>query len=228
MHEEKIGLIKPSMHEKEISFIKSSIKPSMHEKKIGLIKPSMQEKEISLIKSSIKPSMHEKKIGLIKPSADDLIKRVEGDGLINQALLLESRTREKTIHYMYVSLGSTLQASKQAVGEIAYGLLLSRVSFVWVVWEDADLPSGFTDEIEGRGLVVAWCNQIKVLSDPAVGGFFDALWVELCAGEHVRLGKEMKKVREKLHDALENDGSSEANFEQFVKDLEAKLAANAE
>ncbi|XP_047959177.1 UDP-glycosyltransferase 86A1-like [Salvia hispanica] len=185
---------------------------------------------------------------------------------------------------LYVSFGSSLQDSKQIVGEIAYGLLLSKVSFVWVVREDADLPSGFRDEIAERGLVVPWCNQIKVLSDPAVGGFFthcgwnsvlESMWcgvpmichpldydqptnrklvvddwkvgINLCEGGCVereevcekmnrfmnggvseRLRKEMKTVRAKLHDALENDGSSEANFEQFVKDLNAKLASNAE
>ncbi|KAG6427026.1 hypothetical protein SASPL_111265 [Salvia splendens] len=58
-----------------------------------LIKPSMHEKEISLIKSSIKPSMHEKKIGLITQEGDGLItpsiKRVDrgrNGGQLDQAM----------------------------------------------------------------------------------------------------------------------------------------------
>ncbi|XP_057779202.1 UDP-glycosyltransferase 86A1-like [Salvia miltiorrhiza] len=181
---------------------------------------------------------------------------------------------------LYVSFGSFLQASKHVVGEIAYGLVLSRVSFVWVMREDADLPSGFRDEIKERGLVVPWCDQIRVLSNPAVGGFLthcgwnsvlESMWcgvpmicypldydqptnrklvvddwkigINLCEGECVereevsektdefmnggvseRLRQELKKVGAKLHQALESDGSSEANFDQFVKDLKAKLA----
>lgn len=185
---------------------------------------------------------------------------------------------------LYVSFGSFLQASKHVIGEIAHGLLLSRVSFIWVVREDADLPSGFRDEIEERGLIVPWCDQIKVLSNPAVGGFLthcgwnsvlESIWcgvpmicypldydqpmnrklvvedwrigINLREGDCVereevsqktnefmnggvseRLRQQMKEVSVKLKAALESDGSSEANFDRFVKDLKAKLAVNAE
>lgn len=185
---------------------------------------------------------------------------------------------------LYVSFGSFLQASKKSVEEIAHGLLLSQVSFIWVVREDADLPSGFRDEIKERGMIVPWCDQIRVLSNPAVGGFLthcgwnsvlESIWcgvpmicypldydqpmnrklvvddwrigINLCKGECVereevsektkdflnggvseRLRQEMKKVSAKLQAALESDGSSEANFDRFVKDLKDKLAASAE
>lgn len=79
---------------------------------------------------------------------------------------------------LYVSFGSFVHTDKRVIEEIACGLALSGVSFVWVIREgilsDGDtnvLPTGFQDEVKDRGLVVGWCDQIRVLSDPAVGGF---------------------------------------------------------
>ncbi|GER45469.1 UDP-Glycosyltransferase superfamily protein [Striga asiatica] len=80
---------------------------------------------------------------------------------------------------LYVSFGSFVHTSKEIIDEIAYGLLLSGVDFIWVVRErildtldDKVLPVGFENEVKDKGLVVSWCDQIRVLSDPAVGGFF--------------------------------------------------------
>ncbi|KAG8376588.1 hypothetical protein BUALT_Bualt09G0079200 [Buddleja alternifolia] len=79
---------------------------------------------------------------------------------------------------LYVSFGSLVQTSKQVIEEIAYGLLLSEVKFIWVVragivsYGDTNvLPDGFEDEIKDKGLILPWCNQIAVLSNPAIGGF---------------------------------------------------------
>jgi len=55
----------------------------------------------------------------------------------------------------------------------------SNVGFIWVLrprttlheGDDDLLPSGFEDEIHGRGIIVPWTNQIDVLSHRAVGGF---------------------------------------------------------
>ncbi|KAK4487538.1 hypothetical protein RD792_005812 [Penstemon davidsonii] len=33
------------------------------------------------------------------------------------------------------------------------------------------LPTGFKDKVGDKGLIIPWCNQIKVLSNPAVGRF---------------------------------------------------------
>ncbi|CAA0830318.1 UDP-glycosyltransferase 86A1 [Striga hermonthica] len=82
---------------------------------------------------------------------------------------------------LYISFGSLVQISKHVIEEIAHGLLLSGVNFLWVVREgvlgssdDATsvLPVGFESEIkQGKGLIVPWCDQISVLSSRAVGGF---------------------------------------------------------
>ncbi|KAL5709985.1 7-deoxyloganetin glucosyltransferase [Ranunculus cassubicifolius] len=79
---------------------------------------------------------------------------------------------------LYVSFGSYAHVSKNDLTEIAHGILLSNVNFVWVLRPDIvssddahPLPAGFTKECEGRGMVLPWCTQIEVLSHPAVGGF---------------------------------------------------------
>ncbi|KAL6145782.1 hypothetical protein ACLB2K_056467 [Fragaria x ananassa] len=77
-----------------------------------------------------------------------------------------------------VSFGSYAHASKRDIEEIANGLLLSKVGFIWVLGPDIVssnetqiLPVGFEDEIKNRGLIVSWCSQIEVISHPAIGGF---------------------------------------------------------
>ncbi|KAK6161563.1 hypothetical protein DH2020_004944 [Rehmannia glutinosa] len=80
---------------------------------------------------------------------------------------------------LYVSFGSIAQSSKQEIAEFAHGLLLSKVYFVWIIRPDAIgengmddiLPTGFEDAIRDRGLIVPWCNQDRVLSNTATGGF---------------------------------------------------------
>ncbi|KAK6147047.1 hypothetical protein DH2020_017959 [Rehmannia glutinosa] len=192
---------------------------------------------------------------------------------------------------LYVSFGSFVHTSKQIIEEIAYGLLLSEVNFIWVIREgilnsgDTNhvLPVGFEDEIKDKGLIVPWCDQITVLSNPAVGGFLthngwnstvESMWcgvpmisypiafeqvtnmklvvddwkigIRLCdhgmsvdrkiVAEKIksvmcggsiskRLRQEADKVKTVMRDALETDGSSKRNFDQFVEDLEAKIAS---
>ncbi|XP_060201496.1 UDP-glycosyltransferase 86A1-like [Lycium barbarum] len=78
---------------------------------------------------------------------------------------------------LYFSLGSLFSLSKEDVMEFAQGLMLSKVSFIWVLRpnlavtdETNFLPVGFQENVD-RGLVVPWCNQRVVLSHPAIGGF---------------------------------------------------------
>lgn len=79
---------------------------------------------------------------------------------------------------LYVSLGSIFEFDKHEITEMAHGLLSSRTNFLWVLKAQnkesgygGTLPKGFLDEVGDRGLVVPWCDQKVVLSDPAVGGF---------------------------------------------------------
>ncbi|CAK9155266.1 unnamed protein product [Ilex paraguariensis] len=79
---------------------------------------------------------------------------------------------------LYISFGSYAHTTKHDIVEIAHGLMLGEVNFVWVLRpdivssEDTEfLPIGFEDSIKDRGLIVPWCCQIEVLSHRAIGGF---------------------------------------------------------
>nr|AYR16631.1 UDP-glucosyltransferase UGT86A16 [Polygala tenuifolia] len=96
---------------------------------------------------------------------------------------------------LYVSFGSYAHVSKKDLIEIANGLLLSNVNFIWVLRPDIvssdnvdPLPVGFREAVRECGMIIPWCCQIEVLSDPAVGGFLshcgwnsilESLWCEV-------------------------------------------------
>ncbi|KAL7252771.1 hypothetical protein ACSBR1_007356 [Camellia fascicularis] len=70
--------------------------------------------------------------------------------------------------------------SKDEIEEIAHGLELSKVNFIWVVRfpvgekveiEEA-LPKGFLERIGERGMVVeGWAPQARILTHSSIGGF---------------------------------------------------------
>ncbi|KAK8636555.1 hypothetical protein V6N13_124300 [Hibiscus sabdariffa] len=80
---------------------------------------------------------------------------------------------------VYVNYGSLVTVTPQQLREFAWGLADSNYQFLWVI--RADLVNGCGEEdilseefmaaISGRGLLVGWCPQERVLSHPSVGGF---------------------------------------------------------
>ncbi|CAI0444909.1 unnamed protein product [Linum tenue] len=78
---------------------------------------------------------------------------------------------------LYVNFGSITVLNPDQLKEFAWGLASSEISFLWVVrpdlvsGESAALPPEFVDETKGRGLLVGWCSQERVLDHPAIGGF---------------------------------------------------------
>ncbi|MCE0482396.1 hypothetical protein HAX54_041147 [Datura stramonium] len=81
---------------------------------------------------------------------------------------------------VFVSFGSEYFLSKEDREEIAFGLELSSVNFIWVVrfpkgeeqnLEDA-LPKGFLERIGERGRVLnKFAPQPRILNHPSTGGF---------------------------------------------------------
>ncbi|XP_076934079.1 UDP-glycosyltransferase 87A2-like [Bidens hawaiensis] len=70
---------------------------------------------------------------------------------------------------LYVSLGSYLSVSSVEMAEIAFGLTQSGVNFLWV----ARGETPHLKEICGEnGMVVEWCEQLRVLSHSSIGGFW--------------------------------------------------------
>nr|BAF99027.1 UDP-glucose:sesaminol 2'-O-glucoside-O-glucosyltransferase [Sesamum indicum] len=99
----------------------------------------------------------------------------EGNDIIEW---LDGKDRRSTV---FSSFGSEYFLSANEIEEIAYGLELSGLNFIWVVrFPHGDekikieekLPEGFLERVEGRGLVVeGWAQQRRILSHPSVGGF---------------------------------------------------------
>nr|XP_004297003.2 PREDICTED: crocetin glucosyltransferase, chloroplastic-like [Fragaria vesca subsp. vesca] len=88
---------------------------------------------------------------------------------------LNSKPKESVV---YVSFGSISVLSKIQMEEIAKGLLLSGRPFLWVIRENQKNGEGkeedkvsCREELEELGMIVPWCSQVEVLSNPSLGCF---------------------------------------------------------
>jgi hypothetical protein len=80
---------------------------------------------------------------------------------------------------VYVAFGSFTMFDRRQFRELALGLELSGRPFLWVVRPDTSTglhdedyyPVGFLDRVAGRGMVVSWSPQQRVLAHPAVACF---------------------------------------------------------
>ena len=85
---------------------------------------------------------------------------------------------QKPKSVVFVGFGSECKLSKEQVHEIAYGLELSGLPFLWTLrkpyWatDDVDaLPPAFNDRTRGRGAVcIGWAPQLEILGHPSIGG----------------------------------------------------------
>ncbi|KAK2990065.1 hypothetical protein RJ640_025428 [Escallonia rubra] len=78
---------------------------------------------------------------------------------------LDSKPEETVL---YVSLGSYLSVSSAQMDEIEAGLKESGVPYLWVARGES---SRFSEVCDSGGLIVPWCDQLRVLSHSSVGGF---------------------------------------------------------
>ncbi|CAI9117065.1 OLC1v1018389C1 [Oldenlandia corymbosa var. corymbosa] len=91
---------------------------------------------------------------------------------------LNNKAKGSTI---FVSFGSEYFLSNKDLIEIAHGLELSNVNFIWVVRFPTGvenisleeiLPQGFFTRVGDRGkIVTGWAPQVKILTHPNIGGF---------------------------------------------------------
>ncbi|KAL0384453.1 UNVERIFIED_CONTAM: 7-deoxyloganetin glucosyltransferase [Sesamum radiatum] len=78
---------------------------------------------------------------------------------------------------VYVNYGSLVIMTPKQLQEFAWGLANSKYPFLWVIRPNLVdggtevISQDFLDEIKGRGLILDWCPQEKVLSHPSVGAF---------------------------------------------------------
>ncbi|KAL6848068.1 hypothetical protein ACP4OV_022196 [Aristida adscensionis] len=103
------------------------------------------------------------------PSDNDLFKQ-------NGKVYLEWLDAQAAGTVVYISFGSLSVMSKRQVEEVARAMAESGRPFLWVLREDNRSVEGVGDgDVAGaggeRGMVVEWCDQVRVLTHPAVGCF---------------------------------------------------------
>ncbi|KDP28588.1 hypothetical protein JCGZ_14359 [Jatropha curcas] len=122
-------------------------------------------------------------IGLLPPEKPDG-KRETLDGIWRKIFEWLDNQEEKSV--VFAGFGSECKLTKDQVYEIAYGLELSELPFLWALrkpsWaveDNADvLPAGFRDRTSERGKVcIGWAPQQEILAHPSIGGsLFHSGW----------------------------------------------------
>ncbi|KAJ6435906.1 hypothetical protein OIU84_001015 [Salix udensis] len=88
--------------------------------------------------------------------------------------------KKKKGSVVYIAFGSEAKPSQVELTEIALGLELSGLPFIWVLrkhrgsvdTESIELPEGFEKRTKAQGLVcTSWAAQLKILAHDSVGGF---------------------------------------------------------
>jgi hypothetical protein len=117
-------------------------------------------------------------VGLLPPStqeSEDSNKDSTWD------MIVEWLDKQEKGSVVYIALGSEIRPSQQDFAELALGLEQSGFPFFWalrkqsgsVFGEDSvELPEGFEERTEGRGIVwTDWAPQLRILAHDSVGGF---------------------------------------------------------
>ncbi|KAK4379286.1 hypothetical protein RND71_001148 [Anisodus tanguticus] len=86
--------------------------------------------------------------------------------------------QQKDKSILFVGFGSECKPSKEEVHEIAYGLELSGLPFIWILqkpnWgsDEVDpLPEGFGLRTGEKGVVhIGWAPQKEIMAHPSIGG----------------------------------------------------------
>ncbi|KAF7133194.1 hypothetical protein RHSIM_Rhsim09G0144000 [Rhododendron simsii] len=101
----------------------------------------------------------------------------------NDSEIMQWLDTKDELSTVFVSFGSESFPSKEERDEIAHGLELSGVNFIWIVRFPAPpgegtieveeaLPVGFLERIGQRGMIVeGWAPQAQILAHPSTGGF---------------------------------------------------------
>ncbi|KAL0441916.1 UNVERIFIED_CONTAM: UDP-glycosyltransferase 91D1 [Sesamum radiatum] len=123
--------------------------------------------------------LHQKEvmpIGLMPPHVQDT-SDTTNEAWVSIKNWLCTKPKESVV---YVALGSEVVLSRDQISELAHGLELSGVPFIWALRKPAgsaekdtiELPDGFEERLKGRGIVWKnWAPQLKILGHEAVGAF---------------------------------------------------------
>ncbi|XP_020162409.1 UDP-glycosyltransferase 91C1 [Aegilops tauschii subsp. strangulata] len=115
--------------------------------------------------------------GILLPGATD--DRHEDDWQSSSGGVLRWLDDQPPKSVVYVALGSEAPLTLENIHELALGLELAGVRFLWALRRPADtnnkqelLPAGFEERTRARGLVcTGWVPQVKVLAHGATAAF---------------------------------------------------------
>ncbi|XXG74262.1 hypothetical protein AAC387_Pa07g3030 [Persea americana] len=114
-------------------------------------------------------------VGFLSPSPPTPLHKEEigGDNSIWELIKwLDTQKHSSTV---FVAFGSELRLTREQVTELAFGLELSQLPFLWAYSGDPTLlPIGFQERIKYRGTVfMGWAPQPTFLAHPSVGAFLN-------------------------------------------------------
>ncbi|PRQ34643.1 putative indole-3-acetate beta-glucosyltransferase [Rosa chinensis] len=95
--------------------------------------------------------------------------KVEAHSMPNEDHYFDWLDKQPRGSVLYVSQGSLHSAPQAQMDEIAAGLQASGVRFFWVAREEV---SKLKEKCGNMGIVVPWCDQLKVLCHSSLGGFW--------------------------------------------------------
>ncbi|ONK78233.1 uncharacterized protein A4U43_C02F16000, partial [Asparagus officinalis] len=98
---------------------------------------------------------------------------------VAETSVLDWLSKQRSRSVVFVALGSELALSSEMLHQLALGLEMSKVPFVWALRKPASslndedlLPKGFEERCKSCGIVVkGWVPQVKILGHESVGGF---------------------------------------------------------
>lgn len=93
-------------------------------------------------------------------------------------LLREWLDNKKEKSVVYIALGTEVTLSQEWMHELAHGIEISGLSFIWVLGNrqlteaPEIIPPGFETRVGDRGLIWrGWAPQLRVLAHSSIGGF---------------------------------------------------------
>lgn len=116
-----------------------------------------------------------KKIVLVGPLVQELSEEEN-----EKTEIIEWLNKKDPCSVLFVSFGSECYLSREDREELAHGLLLSNVSFIWVlrfpqgekISAEEALPEGLVEMVGEKGLFIEdWAPQKRILDHPSIGGF---------------------------------------------------------
>ncbi|KAJ4760566.1 Glycosyltransferase [Rhynchospora pubera] len=129
---------------------------------------------------SLLSKLYEKEVmpvGFLPPSIDQS-QSERSSKAVGELDVIDWLDRQPAKSVIYIAFGSEATLSIQLVQELALGIEMSKVRFLWAFRKPAGipddttiLPEGFEDRTKDVGVVTAWVPQMRVLAHPSVGGF---------------------------------------------------------